>query len=87
MAAFGLPGGVELWIIACLFFPVVLVVVLVLVVTQSRKSRPGAAVPPQATAPAGWLNDPTGRHQLRFWNGSNWTSSVADGGAQSEDPL
>jgi hypothetical protein len=35
--------------------------------------------------PAGWLPDPAGRHQLRFWDGLRWTFSVSDDGEQSED--
>jgi hypothetical protein len=40
-----------------------------------------------AAAPADWLPDPTGRHQLRYWDGSAWTSHVADDGVTSTDPL
>lgn len=35
---------------------------------------------------SGWLPDPTGRHQHRYWNGTAWTSAVADAGVHSEDP-
>ena len=35
---------------------------------------------------AGWLPDPTGRHQHRYWDGSTWTEHVADGGFPSTDP-
>ncbi|MGA8846976.1 MAG: AIM24 family protein [Nocardioides sp.] len=34
-----------------------------------------------------WHPDPTGRHELRYWDGSTWTDHVADQGAQSMDPL
>ncbi len=34
-----------------------------------------------------WHPDPTGRHELRYWDGSTWTDHVADQGAQSVDPL
>lgn len=33
----------------------------------------------------GWLADPTGRHQLRYWDGRQWTSHVSDGGVQGSD--
>jgi|GEM_PF-3601646 len=36
--------------------------------------------------PAGWLPDPAGRHELRYWDGLRWTSNVSDGGSQSNDP-
>ena len=38
-------------------------------------------------APADWLTDPTGRHQLRYWDGAIWTDHVADNGTQSSDPV
>lgn len=34
----------------------------------------------------GWLPDPTGRHEHRYWDGFNWTSDVSDGGVTSFDP-
>jgi hypothetical protein len=49
-----------------------------------------AAAPAQApvgAAPAAWLADPTGRHQLRYWDGSAWTANVSDNGAVSQDPV
>jgi len=37
---------------------------------------------------AGWRSDPTGRHKLRYWNGTSWTDDVSDGGGvASTDPL
>ena len=35
---------------------------------------------------AEWRSDPTGRHQLRWWDGQAWTDHVADNGATSIDP-
>ena len=40
----------------------------------------GASIPPQ------WHPDPTGRHELRFWDGTDWSDDVADRGATSKDP-
>lgn len=37
--------------------------------------------------PADWKPDPTGRHQLRYWDGAQWTAWVADDGVQGEDPI
>ena len=37
--------------------------------------------------PADWYEDPTGRHQLRYWDGKNWTDNVADNGVQGSDPM
>ena len=36
---------------------------------------------------AGWHPDPTGRHELRYFNGSAWTGDVADAGARGIDLL
>jgi MFS family permease len=37
--------------------------------------------------PAGWLNDPYGRFQQRYWDGERWTEHVSTGGRQEVDPL
>ena len=39
-----------------------------------------------ATVPPSWHNDPTGRYQYRWWDGSTWTSFVAQDGVQLVDP-
>jgi len=36
---------------------------------------------------ADWYPDPVGRHELRYWDGTVWTSNVADSGQVSVDPL
>lgn len=36
---------------------------------------------------ASWYPDPTGRHDCRFWDGSAWTSHVADAGTRGCDPF
>lgn len=33
-----------------------------------------------------WLPDPTGRHQLRWWDGVEWTEHVSDDGDTATDP-
>ena len=38
-------------------------------------------------ADASWLPDPTGAHELRYWNGSTWTEHVSDQGQTGQDPL
>ena len=57
---------------------------------------PGAAggafapVPPPPDpppAPRSWLPDPSGRHELRYWDGNKFTEHVADAGKISTDPL
>ncbi len=37
--------------------------------------------------PQEWLPDPEGRHQLRWWDGSQWTEHVSDSGQQGIDEL
>ena len=34
----------------------------------------------------GWLTDPSGRHERRYWSGSAWTEHVTDGGVPGIDP-
>jgi hypothetical protein len=46
---------------------------------------PGAI--PAATAPPSWQPDPLTRHELRYWDGTQWTEHVSDRGTQSRDPL
>lgn len=37
--------------------------------------------------PPGWHPDPHGRHQYRFWDGTQWTERVADNGGEASDPV
>jgi hypothetical protein len=46
-------------------------------------ARPPA---PPPMAAAGWLADPSARHELRFWDGARWTDHVTDAGAPAVDP-
>lgn len=49
--------------------------------------------PPQSTGSpatgdsAGWQPDPYGRHELRYFDGSNWRAEVTDDGVVSADPM
>jgi len=48
----------------------------------------GPVPPPQrATALKAWLSDPTGRNELRYFDGSGWTEHVANNGVISVDRL
>ncbi|MGA1436491.1 MAG: phospholipid scramblase-related protein [Ilumatobacteraceae bacterium] len=40
-----------------------------------------------ANSPANWYEDPTGRHQHRYWDGTAWTSHVSDNGIQGTDDI
>ena len=51
-------------------------------------AAPVASAPASGTVPsvpADWYKDPSGRFELRYWNGSAWTEHVATGGTQSTD--
>ena len=37
-------------------------------------------------SPANWYPDPFGRHELRYWDGGQWTQHVASRGRQEIDP-
>jgi hypothetical protein len=48
------------------------------------------AVPPVPTpppTPRAWLSDPSGHHELRYWDGTKFTEHVADAGKITIDPL
>ncbi len=54
-------------------------------VQQSAVGDNANPVPP--TPEAGWKADPTGRHEMRFWDGAAWTDHVTDAGVPSADVL
>ncbi len=37
--------------------------------------------------PANWYPDPTGRHELRYWDGTAWTDHVSNQGVAGSDPV
>lgn len=39
------------------------------------------------TTAAGWHADPTQRHQLRYWDGTQWTEHVSDNSVTAVDPM
>jgi len=40
-----------------------------------------------SSTPANWYPDASGRHQLRYWDGSRWTEHVSDNGVAGVDPM
>lgn len=48
--------------------------------------RRSSFVPKPIRPAAGWLADPTGRFDQRYWDGSGWTDHVAKGNEVSKDP-
>lgn len=39
------------------------------------------------SAPAAWYEDPTGRFEVRYWDGKAWSGRVASGGREVRDPI
>ena len=52
----------------------------------SRPGRGGMGVTAFTGVAPGWLADPSGRHQLRYWSGTEWTDHVSDDGVPGSDP-
>jgi putative membrane protein len=46
-----------------------------------------SATATRAIAVAGWYRDPAARHELRYWDGTTWTTQVQDGAVAGVDPL
>ena len=40
----------------------------------------------ESSVPAGWYADPSGRYELRYWDGNAWTEHVSRAGQQFTDP-
>ena len=50
-------------------------------------AMPSAAPAAQASGAVGWHADPSGRQELRYYDGTRWTEHVSTGGLQATDPL
>ena len=46
---------------------------------------PEPVVPAAAGPELGWYPDPTGRHEVRYWDGGRWTERVADNGVETTE--
>ena len=57
-------------------------------VVAAAAAEPAVAEATQAesTVPAGWYADPSGRYELRYWDGNAWTEHVSRAGQQFTDP-
>lgn len=53
-------------------------------IADGRRGAPPRGTPPH---PAGWLTDPLGRHEIRYWDGWEWTAHVSDAGIPATDPV
>ncbi len=72
---------------ACALFPLLVLAVAAIVILVSSGGQPSGGQRYVATAAPAWMADPTGRHQLRYWDGYRWSGYVSDQGVQSWDPL
>ena len=75
--------GIEWWVGALLGLLGCIGLVLVFFIKPHRNA---AAVPPPPPN-AQWAADPTGRHELRLFDGRQWTANVSDRGISGWDPL
>lgn len=81
--------------ITCCMPLLLITVVILLVIVLSTRNRTGLAGPvapyptirASALVPAGWHPDPSGKHQLRYWDGMGWSAAVSDDGQVGSDPL
>jgi hypothetical protein len=56
-------------------------------VAETPAAEPEPAAPAAEPAvPAGWYADPSGRFELRYWDGAAWTEHVSRAGQQFTDP-
>jgi len=55
-------------------------------VTPEAPPAPPAPAPTPQAIPAGWYPDPSGRYELRYWDGNAWTEHVARQGQMYTDP-
>ena len=53
----------------------------------SPLGQPGRAADTPSLTLSAWLSDPTGRNELRYFDGSGWTEHVANDGVISADGL
>lgn len=53
---------------------------------RARAATRATPATAQATAKADWYPDPSGRYSWRYWNGQEWTDSVARYGVTYKDP-
>jgi len=54
--------------------------------TPARAETADDAQSGQPTPPADWYADPSGRFEMRYWNGTDWTEHVSRKGKQFTDP-
>ena len=79
------PWRIPSWAWAIIGFISLLLWVILYLIARST-TNPPAPVAPSASAPnaapPGWYPDPRNAHEMRFWDGSGWTSRVENGGIE-----
>jgi|SRR5664280_235709 len=60
---------------------------LILTGIPLRSTAPANSTPAVPNTPANWYADPTGRYDLRYWDGTSWSPHVSAEGHPSVDPL
>jgi hypothetical protein len=75
--------GMEWWVGALLGL-LGCVGLLIVIFMKADRGGHGMAPPPPG---ARWVPDPTGRHELRLWDGRQWTANVSDSGRSGWDPI
>lgn len=54
--------------------------------TPAETTEAGTEEAAASGVPAGWYADPSGRFELRYWDGNAWTEHVSRAGQQYTDP-
>jgi hypothetical protein len=55
--------------------------------SPSVPTAPPQTGPTYTGIPAGWMADPSGKHDERYWSGTEWTEHVMNDGTPAIDPL
>ena len=84
------------WWLLISFVPLIGFIVLIVFLVQQGQPGPNeygpdprveGGAPSPAPRDAGWNPDPSGKHELRYWDSREWTDNVSDAGVTSVDPL
>lgn len=76
--------GIEWWVGALLGLTGCIGLVIVCVMKPGQGGGRSLAPPAPNSQ---WAPDPTGRHELRLWDGRSWSANVSDQGRSGWDPL
>ena len=89
MTVFGVSPGYDGVLLCGVALLIVVPIVLFVLARRLLKSDESGQhlFPPSEPARAAWHLDPTTRHQMRYWDGLQWTARVSDNDIESHDPL